>query len=204
MKLGIVDLDTGNLASLLSALNKLNINFKICKNSFDFEDVDKIILPGVGAFKDLMKKINEKNMDKIILAKIDKNVSILGVCVGFQILFSGSNEHGDCKGLGLIKGNFINFKDESEKIKVPHVGWNDCKILKKNKLFQDIEDNSDFYFTHSYYLKNYNIENVTTKTMYNLNFVSSINKKNIYGVQFHPEKSQLNGLKIIKNFYERC
>ena len=85
MKLGIVDLDTGNLASLLSALNKLNINFKICKNSFDFEDVDKIILPGVGAFKDLMKKINEKNMDKIILAKIDKNVSILGVCVGFQI-----------------------------------------------------------------------------------------------------------------------
>jgi glutamine amidotransferase len=204
MKLGIVDLDTGNLASLLSALNKLNINFKICKNSFDFEDVDKIILPGVGAFKDLMKKIKEKNMDKTILAKIGKNVPILGVCVGFQILFSGSNEHGDCSGLNLIKGNFINFKDENKKIKVPHVGWNECKILNKNKLFQDIEDNSDFYFTHSYYLKNYNIKNVVTKTMYNLNFVSSINKKNIYGVQFHPEKSQLNGLKIIKNFYERC
>ena len=204
MKLGIVDLDTGNLASLLSALNKLNINFKICKNSFDFEDVDKIILPGVGAFKDLMKKIKEKNMDKTILAKIGKNVPILGVCVGFQILFSGSNEHGDCSGLNLIKGNFINFKDENKKIKVPHVGWNECKILNKNKLFQDIEDNSDFYFTHSYYLKNYNIENVTTKTMYDLNFVSSINMKNIYGVQFHPEKSQLNGLKIIKNFYERC
>ena len=150
MKLGIVDLDTGNLASLLSALNKLNINFKICKNSFDFEDVDKIILPGVGAFKDLMKKIKEKNMDKIILAKIDKNVPVLGVCVGFQILFSGSNEHGYCKGLGLIKGNFINFKNENKKIKVPHVGWNECKILNKNKLFQDIEDNSDFYFTHSH------------------------------------------------------
>ena len=204
MKLGIVDLDKGNLASLLSALTKLNINFKICKNSFDFEDVDKIILPGVGAFKDLMKKIKEKNMDKIILTKIGNNVPILGVCVGFQILFSGSNEHGDCSGLDLIKGNFINFKDENEKIKVPHVGWNECKILNKNKLFQDIEDNSDFYFTHSYYLKNYNIENVITKTMYHLNFVSSINEKNIYGVQFHPEKSQLNGLKIIKNFYERC
>ena len=204
MKLGIVDLDTGNLASLLSALNKLNINFKICKNSFDFENVDKIILPGVGAFKDLMKKIREKNMDKTILTKIGKNVPILGVCVGFQILFSGSNEHGDCSGLDLIKGNFINFKDENKKIKVPHVGWNECKILNKNKLFQDIEDNSDFYFTHSYYLKNYNIENVITKTMYHLSFVSSINKKNIYGVQFHPEKSQLNGLKIIKNFYERC
>ena len=204
MKLGIVDLDTGNLASLLSALNKLNINFKICKNNFDFEDVDKIILPGVGAFKDLMKKINEKNMDKTLIAKINKNVSILGVCVGFQILFSRSNEHGNCSGLDLIKGNFINFKDENKKIRVPHVGWNECKILNKNKLFHNIEDNSDFYFTHSYYLKNYNIENVITKTMYDLKFVSSINKKNIYGVQFHPEKSQLNGLKIIKNFYERC
>ena len=200
MKLGIVDLDTGNLASLLSALNKLNINFKICKNSFDFEDVDKIILPGVGAFKDLMKKIKEKNMDKTIVAKIGENVPILGVCVGFQILFSGSNEHGDCSGLNLIKGNFINFKNENKKIKVPHVGWNECKILNKNKLFQDIEDNSDFYFTHSYYLKNYNIKNVITKTMYNLNFVSSINKKNIYGVQFHPEKSQEQGLKLISNF----
>jgi imidazole glycerol-phosphate synthase subunit HisH len=204
MKLGIVDLDTGNLASLLSALNKLNINFKICKNNFDFQDVDKIILPGVGAFKDLMKKIKEKNMDKTILAKIDKNVPILGVCVGFQILFSRSNEHGDCSGLDLIKGNFINFKDENKKIKVPHVGWNECKILNENKLFQDIKDNSDFYFTHSYYLKNYNVENVITETMYDLNFVSSINKKNIYGVQFHPEKSQSNGLKVIKNFYERC
>ena len=117
MKLGIVDLDTGNLASLLSALNKLNINFKICKNSFDFEDVDKIILPGVGAFKDLMKKIKEKNMDKTIVAKIGENVPILGVCVGFQILFSGSNEHGDCSGLNLIKGNFINFKDENNLLK---------------------------------------------------------------------------------------
>ena len=204
MKLGIVDLDTGNLASLLSAINKLNINFKICKNSFDFEDVDKIILPGVGAFKDLMKKIKEKNMDKIILAKIDKNVPVLGVCVGFQILFSGSNEHGDCLGLDLIKGNFINFKDKNTNIKVPHVGWNECKILNRNKLFQDIGDNSDFYFTHSYYLKNYNIENVISETMYDINFVSSINKKNIYGVQFHPEKSQSNGLKILKNFYERC
>ena len=204
MKLGIVDLDTGNLASLLSALNKLNISFKICKNNFDFEDVDKIILPGVGAFKDFMKKINEKNIDKIIFEKIKKNTPILGVCVGFQILFNGSNEHGDCSGLKLLKGNFINFKDEKKSTKVPHVGWNECKILNKNKLFQDIDDNSDFYFTHSYYLKNYNIENVISKTIYDQNFVSAVNEKNIYGVQFHPEKSQSNGLKILKNFYERC
>src|SRR5210317_391042 len=109
MKLGVVDLNTGNLASLLSALDRLNIKYVICRNSFDFEGVDKIILPGVGAFRDFMKKIN---------------ASILGVCVGFQILFSSSNEHGDYEGLKLLKGNFINFKEKKNNIKVPHVGWN--------------------------------------------------------------------------------
>ena len=84
------------------------------------------------------------------------------------------------------------------------MGWNECKILNENKLFQGIKDNSDFYFTHSYYLKHYNIEDVITTTMYDINFVSSVNKENIYGVQFHPEKSQSSGLQIIKNFYERC
>ena len=96
--------------------------------------------------------------------------------------------------------NFINFKDEKKIIKVPHVGWNECNILNKNKLFENIKDGSDFYFTHSYFLKNYENSNVISKTKYNLDFVSSINYKNIYGVQFHPEKSQLNGLKILKNF----
>ena len=202
--IGIIDLGTGNIASLVSAIKKLNISYKVCKEYDDFDKVDKIILPGVGAFKDLMKKINEKNIDKIIFEKNNNNVPILGVCVGFQILFSASNEHGNCLGLDLIKGNLINFKDENDNIKVPHVGWNECKILNENKLFQGIKDNSDFYFTHSYYLKHYNIEDVITTTMYDINFVSSVNKENIYGVQFHPEKSQSSGLQIIKNFYERC
>ena len=204
MKLGVIDLDTGNLTSLLSALSKLNIKFVVCRNNFDFEKVDKIIIPGVGAFKDFMKKIRDKNLDKLILDKLKKNCSVLGVCVGFQVLFAESNEHGYCKGLNLLKGNFINFKDEKKIIKVPHVGWNECNILNKNKLFENIKDGSDFYFTHSYFLKNYESSNVISKTKYNLDFVSSINYKNIYGVQFHPEKSQLNGLKILKNFYEVC
>lgn len=204
MKLGVIDLNTGNLASLLSALNKLNIKFKICKKNYDFEEVDKIILPGVGAFKDFMKKINENKIDKIIYEKLKKNSSILGVCVGFQVLFDRSYEHGNYPGLGILKGEFINFKDKSNKIKVPHVGWNECKILKKNNLFYQIEDNSDFYFTHSYFLKGFDKNNVISETTYNFKFVSVINHKNIYGVQFHPEKSQSNGLKILKNFYERC
>lgn len=204
MKLGVVDLNTGNLASLLSALDRLNIKYVICRDNFDFESVDKVILPGVGAFGDFMKKIIDKNLDKVLINKVKKNTSILGVCVGFQILFSSSNEHGDHKGLKLLEGKFINFKEENKNIKVPHVGWNECKIINKNLLFNDIKNNSDFYFTHSYYLKDYKIENVVSHTNYNLNFVSSVNQGNVYGVQFHPEKSQSNGLKILKNFYERC
>ena len=204
MRLGVIDLDTGNLASLLSALNKLNIKFVVCRNNFDFENVSKIIIPGVGAFRDFMKKIKNRKINKIILKKIKNNCSILGVCIGYQILFEGSNEHGNCEGLKLFKGDFENFKNLNKSIKVPHVGWNECSIIKKNKLFENIENYSDFYFTHSYYLKNYNIENVISKTNYDFNFVSAVNNNNIYGVQFHPEKSQSNGLKILKNFYESC
>ena len=204
MKLGVVDLNTGNLASLLSALDRLNIKYVICRDNLDFELVDKIILPGVGAFRDFMKKITDKNLDKILINKVKKNASILGVCVGFQILFSSSNEHGEYEGLKLLKGNFSNFNEKKKNIKVPHVGWNECNIISKNELFNDIKNKSDFYFTHSYYLKDYNIENVVSQTKYGLSFVSSVNKGNIYGVQFHPEKSQSNGLKILKNFYERC
>ena len=138
------------------------------------------------------------------MKKIKNNCSILGVCIGYQILFEGSNEHGNCEGLKLFKGDFENFKNLNKSIKVPHVGWNECSIIKKNKLFENIENYSDFYFTHSYYLKNYNIENVISKTNYDFNFVSAVNNNNIYGVQFHPEKSQSNGLKILKNFYESC
>ena len=122
MKLGIIDLDTGNLASLVSAMNKLNIKFKICKNNFDFQDVDKIILPGVGAFKDFMKKIKNNGIDKILNKKIEDKIPLLGVCVGFQVLFEESNEHGRTEGLNLLKGKIKNFKDISKDIKVPHVG----------------------------------------------------------------------------------
>ena len=204
MKLGIIDLDTGNLASLVSAMNKLDIKFKICKNSFDFEGVDKIILPGVGAFKDFMQKIKDNGIDKILNKKIENNISLLGVCVGFQVLFNESNEHGKTIGLNILNGKIKNFQDISKKIKIPHVGWNECKIINESKLFYGIDDASDFYFTHSYFLDDCLSEHVISETSYNIKFTSAINKENIYGVQFHPEKSQAYGLKVLKNFYERC
>jgi len=204
MKLGIIDLETGNIASLIAAIKKLNLPFKVCRSQFDFEKTDKLILPGVGAFKDFMEKIKSKKIDVLINNKIDKNISILGVCVGFQVLFNKSNEFGENKGLSLLNGEIKSFKDYSEKTKVPHVGWNECQIINKNKLFEGIESNSDFYFTHSYLLKSSDKDIVLTKTKYDIDFVSSVKKNNIYGVQFHPEKSQYNGLRVLKNFFDNC
>ncbi len=204
MKLGIIDLETGNIASLIAAIKKLNLSYKICKSEFDFEKTDKIILPGVGAFKDFMKKIRSKKIDKVINEKNMQNIPILGVCVGFQVLFNKSNEFGEYKGLSCLDGEIKSFKDYSKEIKVPHVGWNECNIVKKSRLFEGIENNSDFYFTHSYLLKNSSKNIILSKTKYDIEFVSSVNKNNIYGVQFHPEKSQSSGLKLLKNFNDIC
>ncbi len=204
MKIGIIDLETGNIASLTAAIKKLNLNFKICKSHFDFENTDKLILPGVGAFKDFMNKIKKKKIDQMINKKLSDNIPILGVCVGFQVLFDKSNEFGENKGLSYLEGEIESFKEYSKNIKIPHVGWNECKIVNDNKLFDGIENNSDFYFTHSYLLKNLNNNFVLTKTKYDINFISSVNKDNIYGVQFHPEKSQSSGLRLLKNFNENC
>lgn len=204
MYLGIIDLNTGNLASLISAIEKLNIKFKICRSNFDFENTDKLILPGVGAFKDFMNKIKKNKINDIIKDKMSKKIPLLGICVGYQVLFEESNEFGETEGLSYLKGKIKNFKDFSDKIQVPHVGWNECNLISQSKLFDGIKTNSDFYFTHSYALLNCNKDYVISKTSYDVDFISSVNFNNIYGVQFHPEKSQSNGLKLLKNFYELC
>ena len=176
MKLGIIDLETGNIASLIAAIQKLNLQFKVCRSRFDFENTDKIILPGVGAFKDFMNKIKLNKIDLLLKNKIDNNISILGVCVGFQVLFDKSNEFGENKGLSFLNGEIKSFKDYSKTIKVPHVGWNECQIFNKSKLFEGIENNSDFYFTHSYLLKSSDKDIVLTKTKYDIDFISSVKK----------------------------
>ena len=182
MKIGLIDLNTGNMGSLISAMSKLNVKIKICNSKNDLSEVNKIILPGVGAFKDFMKKIKIKGLDQEIKKLSQQNTKILGVCLGFQILFEKSTEHGITKGLSLVEGKIDSLQTINKKLKVPHVGWNSCKYSNKNILFDGIENNSDFYFTHSYFLKDHN--------------------KKIYGVQFHPEKSQINGLRLLRNFCE--
>ncbi|WP_440938014.1 imidazole glycerol phosphate synthase subunit HisH [Candidatus Pelagibacter sp.] len=204
MHLGIIDLETGNIASLIAAIKKLNLNFKIIKTNLDFQYIDKIILPGVGAYKDFMTKINDRQISNILKSKIKMGIPFLGICVGFQVLFEKSNEFGESKGLALLDGEIKSFNDYSGNIKVPHVGWNECKIKKKSNLFNGIDNNSDFYFTHSYMIQQTSKHDILTETNYEIDFISSINRENIYGVQFHPEKSQANGLKLIKNFHDIC
>ena len=196
----IVDVGTGNIANICSAFKKVNISYNLCSKVSDFNG-GKIILPGVGAYADFMDKIKKRGIDNYIVNKSNENVSILGICLGFQVLFSSSTEHKFSKGLNLLKGDFDLIKSN---LLIPHVGWNDCEIKKKNYLFIGIDNNSDFYFTHSYILKRYEDKDIIAFTKYGTKFPSAVKKNNIYGVQFHPEKSQDKGLLILKNFYEIC
>jgi glutamine amidotransferase len=197
----IVDVGTGNIANICSAFKKINISYNLCSKVSDFNG-GKIILPGVGAYADFMDKLKKRSIDNYIINKSNENISILGICLGFQVLFSSSTEHKFSEGLNLLKGDFSLIKSN---LLIPHVGWNDCEIKKKkNDLFTGIDNNSDFYFTHSYILKKYEEKDIIAFTKYGTKFPSAAKKNNIYGVQFHPEKSQDKGLLILKNFYEMC
>ena len=195
----IVDVGTGNIASLEFALKKLNIRYKLCSRVADFKN-KKIIIPGVGAFNDFIKKLRIKKIDKYIIDSSIQNTPILGICLGFQVLFSSSTEHQKTHGLNILQGDFNIIKPNKV---VPHVGWNSCEITKeKDPLFNGIANSSDFYFTHSYILKKCKKEHRVAVTNYGEKFVSVVRKNNICGVQFHPEKSQHKGLQLLKNFYE--
>ena len=196
----IVDVGTGNIANICSAFKKVNISYNLCSKVSDFKG-GKIILPGVGAYANFMDKLKKRSINNYIIDKSKENISILGICLGFQVLFSSSTEHKLSKGLNLLKGDFGIIESN---LLTPHVGWNDCEIKKKIDLFKGINNNSDFYFTHSYILKKYEEKDIIAFTKYGAKFPSAAKKNNIYGVQFHPEKSQDKGLLILKNFYEMC
>jgi imidazole glycerol-phosphate synthase subunit HisH len=204
MTIGLIDIKSGNLQSLISAIEKIGLKYKICQKPEDFKGISKVILPGVGAFSDFMNRLKDKNLDTTIRNMCDQNIPFLGICVGYQVIFEKSYEHKITEGLGLLKGSFQSLNTINKKIKTPHVGWNNCSILKESKIFDGIKNDSDFYFDHSYFLESQGKNYFLTETNYEIKFISSINYRNIYGVQFHPEKSQHNGLKFLKNFCEFC
>lgn len=197
--IGIIDYNMGNLASVYNACHLLDTKASIVTNPEDLKNFDRIILPGVGAFADAMEHLNTTGMKDAIYEYSKSGKPMIGICLGMQLLFESSQEFGHTDGLGLIEGKVVKFDKSkmNEDVKIPHMGWNTIQN-NNHKLFEGLKD-PYLYFVHSYHAVT-DDKNVIGKTTYGYDFVSAVNKDNIYGFQPHPEKSHDNGLKILKNF----
>lgn len=198
----IVDYGMGNLHSVAKALEKVGAKVTVTSKAKDILKAKKLVLPGVGAFKEAMQELKRRRLVKPIIKYLEEKRLFLGLCLGLQLLFEESEEGGKIKGLGIVKGRVAKFSFPlSNNLKIPHMGWNQIKI--KNAicpLLQGVPDKIYMYFVHSYYVEPANKSIVAATTDYGINFTSMIWKDNIYALQGHPEKSQKWGLKILKNF----
>lgn len=197
MMIGIIDYGMGNLYSVRNAFLSLGIKAKVISRPQELNDITSCVLPGVGAFGDAMEILNKNKMSQAIKEYVETGKPFMGICLGLQLLFESSEESPEVKGLGIVKGRVLRFKG---KAKIPHIGWNQIEIKKKNPLFNTINDGSFVYFCHSYYVKPKEEDIVIGLTNYTKNFASVIAEDNLFGIQFHPEKSQAVGLKILDNF----
>jgi len=195
----IIDYGMGNLRNVQKGFERVGFQAKVTRNKNEIRRASAIVLPGVGAFKDCMENLERYGLIELLLRSIEKGKPYLGICLGLQILFSESKEFGSHKGLDLIKGMVVKFRADPEH-KVPHMGWNTVEIEKKVPILEGIESGDFFYFVHSYYVIPEERKWVATFTTYGKPFVSSIWKENIFATQFHPEKSQQKGLRILENF----
>ena len=202
--IAIVNYGSGNIRAIANIYKRLNVAVGIASTPDELRAAEKIILPGVGAFDQAIKCLNESGMRDILNELvIEKKKPVLGICVGMQILANNSEE-GVLDGLGWIDGEVrkFNIANFTQKTHLPHMGWNDVVPLKNSKLFINLENNPLFYFLHSYYFSCSNEKDVLAVTDYGGNFVSAVNSDNVFGVQFHPEKSHQWGIQLLKNFGE--
>ena len=199
--IGIIDYDAGNLRSVEKALQYLGKETIVTRDPEQIRKADKVILPGVGAFGDAMKKLQEYHLDTLIREIADSGKPLLGICLGLQLLFEESEESPGVKGLGVLEGK-IRRIPEGEGLKVPHIGWNSLHLEHNGRLFRNIPENSYVYFVHSYYLEANAPEIVKASTDYGVHIHASVEKNNLFACQFHPEKSSETGLQILKNFAE--
>ncbi|MBN2881016.1 imidazole glycerol phosphate synthase subunit HisH [Candidatus Woesearchaeota archaeon] len=198
----IIDYGMGNLGSIKNMIEKLGGEAEITSDVEIIKNATKLILPGVGSFDSGMTNLKSLGLIDVLNKKVlVEKTPILGICLGMQLI-SKSSEEGILPGLCWIDAQTIKFKLDDKSLKIPHMGWNYIKIEKDTKLFSDALENSRFYFVHSYHVVCNDKNDILTTTEYGINFVSAVNRENIYATQFHPEKSHKFGMKIMKNFIE--
>ena len=205
MNVTIVDYNSGNISSVINSFKEVakgKVNIEVTSDPNKIKLSDKVVLPGQGSFKSCIEALNDIGglVDTLNEFAINDKKPLLGICVGLQMFAETGYEEKETKGLGWISGNVSKINNQEGKYKLPHIGWNQINIIKDSKIFKDIENNSHMYFVHSYEFipKDKNVISATTD--YSSNIVCSIEKENIFGTQFHPEKSDKTGLKIINNF----
>tara|TARA_B100000900_G_scaffold275376_1_gene235355 strand:- start:1288 stop:1914 length:627 start_codon:yes stop_codon:yes gene_type:complete len=205
MNVTIVDYNSGNISSVINSFNKVansNVNIEVSSDINKIKLSDKIVLPGQGSFKSCIDALNKINglVDTLNEFAINNKKPLLGICVGLQMFADIGYEETETKGLGWISGKVSKIDNQNEKYKLPHIGWNQIILTKESKLFKDMEDNTHMYFVHSYEFIPDDKRTISALTDYSSKIVCAVEKGNLFGTQFHPEKSDKEGLKIIKNF----
>jgi len=203
----IVDYDSGNLRSVQKAIESLGIPAVVTRDPDRVRDARALVLPGQGAFRDCMAKLESYHLAQPVRDKIVQGVPFLGICVGYQLLFQESEEHGRTEGFGILRGRVIRFphelRERGQRLKVPHMGWNQLHKCQDVDVLAGVAEGDYVYFVHSYYPVPEDPEVVATTTTYGHEFASSVARDNLYACQFHPEKSQRVGLAILKGFWEK-
>ena len=198
-KVIVVDYGMGNLRSVAKALETVGIDVKVSSKKQDIKDAKALVVPGVGAFGDAIKNLDKLGLIDEIVKSVESGKPYFGICLGLQILYEYGYEFGKHRGLGILKGDVVRFENK-KGFKIPHMGWN--QIWKKNnkEMYKDIKDGEFFYFVHSFYVRPTDNTTISSTTDYINEFCSAVEKDNIWAVQYHPEKSQKAGLKLLENF----
>ena len=205
--IAVIDYGVGNLFSLLSSLNYVGLDTKLTNNIEEIKNAKGIILPGVGAFRDAIGNLEKYGLKETLINEAKNGKPFLGICLGMQMLFEKSYEYGEYEGLGLINGTVEEIKKyilENSDLKIPHMGWNSLIInerFKDDKILKDIDNNEYVYYVHSYFAKT-DTKNIVTYSEYGTKIPGIVKNENVYGMQFHPEKSGDTGLKLLKNWGE--
>ncbi len=195
----IVDYGMGNLRSVQKAFERIGADAQVVSQPADVAGADKLVLPGVGAFRDGIGQLKRTGLDRPVREHIAADKPFLGICLGLQLLFDVSYEDGQWEGLGVLPGEVVRFADQAD-LKIPHMGWNSLEFAKPARIFEGVPEGSSVYFVHSYFAVPQDESVIAARTEHGTRFVSAIAKNNLFATQFHPEKSQSVGLRLLRNF----